>query len=272
VVKLGVAIMAHPKRSGLVADLVEALDRPVEVVWDRRHDRWDTGRRAWEAHDPDATHWLVLQDDALVCRDLIAGLTAAIEHVPDECIVSPYVGTRRPLADRVEAAVVEAGEVGAAWIVMQALNWGVGILAPTWTIPEMLEWCDTEPYPMYDRRVGRYYLRVLHWHTWCTWPSLIDHHGGGDDSLIGNGGGRHAHHWVGPDASAADIDWAGPVVRMPYDRRRAPLPKFSSPLISAWFHVQTGRRRLVRVGSTMDARLAADPVWSRSPIKEAAHA
>jgi hypothetical protein len=275
--KLSVSVMAHPKRSHLVAGLIEALgigdDR---MVLDRKNDRWDTGRRAWEAHDPDADWHVVIQDDAIACADLVAGLARALDHVPAECIVSPYVGTRRPAKRKVERAVDAARAADASWIVMQALNWGVGIAAPVWTIPEMVAWCETETaYPNYDKRVGRYYLRVLGWHTWCTWPSLLDHR---DDepSLCSDGPGQPPHgpgrvaheHWTG---SALDLDWSkGSVVLEPMGGPRRPEPPLTSK-IRAWYDAR-GRRRLVRIGSSRDAQLAADPAWSESPIKEAAHA
>lgn len=215
--RLSVAIMAHPKREHLVAELLESLGdhTTVAVAWDRRNNRWDTGRRAWEAHDPDADYHLVLQDDAVVCRDLVAGLEHALEYVPDAAIVSPYTGTRRPLSNIVEAAVARARAADAAWIVMRALNWGVGIVAPTGTINEMLAWGDRQSYPNYDRRVGRYYYLVKCWPVWSTWPSLVDHldHDRAP-SLCNHGPGRVAHEFAGGEASALEIDWSAGHVEM----------------------------------------------------------
>ena len=52
--RLSASIMAHPARSGEVAELVAALDRPVPVHWDDegppsgKADRvWRTARGAW---------------------------------------------------------------------------------------------------------------------------------------------------------------------------------------------------------------------------------
>ncbi len=208
--------MAHEARAGFVADMLERLElEPDRVAWDRRGDRWDTGRRAWELADPDATHHLVLQDDARVCRDLIPGLEAGLQYVPAEAIVSPYTGTRRPLSRIVEDVVAEATEAGAPWIIMRALMWGVGILAPTHTIEPMLTWGDRQSYPNYDRRVGRYFYLVETWPVWSTMPSLIDHRDHDEaPSLCGHGPGRVAHQYAGDDASALDIDWSGPTVTM----------------------------------------------------------
>lgn len=219
--RLSVTVMAHRSRADLVPGLVEQLGISTDqVVWDRYDNRWDTGRRAWEAHDPGATHHLVIQDDALVCRDLPAALEAGLDHVPEQAIVSPYVGTRRPMAAKVERAVTQAQTAGSSWIVMRGLNWGVGICAPVASIPEMLVWCDRQTYPNYDRRVGRYYLE-RRWPTWCTWPSLVDHRE--VPSLCGHGGGRVAHQFLGEDASALEVDFSrGAVIMSTADPADAP--------------------------------------------------
>lgn len=213
---MSVAVMAHPKREHLVAELVDQLGvDDDQVVWDRRNDRWDTGRRAWEAHDPTADYHFVIQDDAVACQDLIAGLEVALDHVPDEAIVSPYTGTRRPMSGIVENAVAAAREAAASWIVMRALNWGVGIIAPTSTIDDMLIWGDRQSYPNYDRRVGRYFYLVKCWPVWSTWPTLIDHRTHAEaPSLCGHGPGRVAHGFAGVDASALDVDWSSGSVEM----------------------------------------------------------
>jgi hypothetical protein len=206
--RLSVAIMADQRRHALVDEMLERIDRKPAVVWDRHRDRWETGRRAGWAHDPTATHHLVLQDDAIICRDLVAGLEAALEYVPAEAIVSPFIARRRPMPEKVDAAVARARQADASFVIMRALNWGVGILAPTEIIPDMIAWCDRVPkYPNYDKRVGQYFIRVPLWPTWCTWPSLVDHN---EDtpSLAGHGPGRTAHEFLGTDRSALDIDWS----------------------------------------------------------------
>lgn len=204
--RLSVKIMAHKKRERHIPDLVARLGlTDADVIWDRKNDRWDTGRRAWEAVDRSADWGMVVQDDALVCRDLIAGLEKAAAFLPEPCLISPYIGTRRPSASRVERAVNEARKAGVSWVRMPSLNWGVAIMAPTSIIEGMLPWCDRQTYPNYDRRIGRYAIDMLRLPTWCTWPSLVDHRD--DDSLVGHGQGRKAHQFIGQDASAVDIDW-----------------------------------------------------------------
>lgn len=211
--RLSVKIMAHKKRAQFIPHLIEQLGLTEDdVIWDTKQDRWDTGRRAWEAVDQTADWGAVIQDDAVVCKDFIPGMEKALSYLKRDVVVSPYVGTRRPLAHRVEAAVRAAEREKAAWIRMPSLNWGVAIVLPTHIINGMLPWCDRQNYPNYDRRVGRYCIDVERMSTICTWPSLVDHRE--VPSLVGHGGGRFAHKFLGENKSALKIDWSRPAVSM----------------------------------------------------------
>lgn len=211
--RLSVKIMAHKKRAKFIPHLVEHLGlTDDDVIWDTKQDRWDTGRRAWEAVDQTADWGCVIQDDALVAADFIEGMQNGLAQLERNVVVSPYVGTRRPMAHRVEAAVRTANANDASWIKMPSLNWGVAIILPTNIIDGMLPWCDRQGYPNYDRRVGRYCIDVQRMPTMCTWPSLVDHRE--VPSLVGHGGGRTAHKFIGENASAAKLKWDGPIVSM----------------------------------------------------------
>ena len=258
---LSVKIMAHPKRAEFIPDLVERLGLQAEdVVWDNDNTRWHTGRRAWQAVDQSADWGMVVQDDALVCRDLIAGLETALDHLPEVGVVSPYIGTRRPAANKVEQAVRDAVNADASWVKMPSLNWGVAIVLPTRIIDGMIRWCNQQRYPQYDRRIGRYAIDVERLNTWCPWPSLVDHRD--SDSLVGHGTGRKAHKFVGQDASALDLDWAKGYVtlggnRMVASRRfpARPSGEVSSPFRTPF--VATNRQAQVlrvpkRTGSVYD--------------------
>lgn len=222
-VTLSAAIMAHPVRAGMVDDLLAELDRPVPVAWDPNGPpspepwrRWTTGRLAWESIDPAADWGIVLQDDIHVSGDFLAGLERALEHVPDEAVVQPYVGTKRPDPLRVAALASRAVEVAASWITMRGMQWGPAICVPTRSIPAMLDWCSDEARRdfAYDKRIGVHYRDIMRWRTWYTWPSLVQHRLG--RSIIGHSPNRgltddrQAHgFWQG---SALDLDWSGPVV------------------------------------------------------------
>jgi hypothetical protein len=214
-VKLSVAVMAHPSRKAMVDELLEHLDRPAEVVWDRINDRHETGLRSLEAYDPSCSHHLVIQDDVLPCSDLVAGTEKALERVPAGNPASLYIGRVRPFSDKVNRAVRQAGDA-ASWITMDGIYWGPAIVVPTETMPEALEWFRSSDLQNYDRRLSRFYeKRKLR--CWYSWPSLVDHRG--DVSLAHRTKSqRRAHRWIG-DESALSVDWSGDVVAMHRTRR-----------------------------------------------------
>lgn len=206
--------MAHPDRAADVDLLRERLGFPARVAFDmggapsRDPDRiWDTARRAWEMHDARADWHLLIQDDAIVAVDLVAGLEQALKYVPARSLVSLYLGMGRPMAGMWGKVVDEAIEREASWIVGPRLMWGVGVLLPTPLIGDMISYCNTQRGATDDMRVGRWGQRSK-LETWYTWPSLVDHPDG--SSLIGHGGGRTA--W-GFQPNASNGAWGGPVVR-----------------------------------------------------------
>ena len=206
---LSTAIMAHPRRADHVAGLVDQLDRPAVVVWDQINDRHDTGVRSLEAFDPAATHHLVVQDDAVVCRDLVAGVERALRWCPPDVPLCLYVGRVRPFRRQIDRLVAVAGD-SASWLTMRGIYWGVGIVVPTVDIPALSAWFRRSGVQNYDRRVSTWYQQQ-HRTVWYPWPSLVDHRG--DESLVpGHGSGRYAHRFAGADRSALDLDWSGPVV------------------------------------------------------------
>lgn len=225
---LSAAVMAHPARDTEVEELLGELDRDIPVAWDNGgapspdpQRRWATGMAAWEMHNADADWHMVIQDDAVVCPDLLAGLEAALSEIGPEGLVSAYTGTGRPDQHNVQRALAHATDKGHAWLSTYSLNWGVAIIAPVHTIPDMLEWCSQpgRATTNYDMRIGQYYRDILGWRTWYTHPSLVDHRD--DESLIGHGGSRvaHIHH----QASALGIDWSrhdGLNLDVPAHRRR----------------------------------------------------
>ena len=212
---LSCSIMAHPRREAMVAELLASLDRPVSVTWDEVNDRHDTGIRALEAFDPDCSHHLVLQDDAVVCRDLLAGVERALRYIPQDEPMCLYTGKVRPFSSEIRQAVAKA--TGASWLTMQGIYWGVGIVLPTAHIRDLATW-----YRGKGRRVNNYDRRVSTWYAlrdatvWYPWPCLVDHRD--VDSLVrGHGRGRFAHSFL--DGSALDADWTGPVVNLPRSQK-----------------------------------------------------
>lgn len=196
--RISASIMAHPKRAEFVSDLLADLDAPAQVVWDRGQGRWDTGSRALLTYPQDATHHLVLQDDAIVCRDLVGGLQGMLGTVPAGCPVCLYAGVYRKF---IHTMNVEYMTAPFSWMVTPGILWGVGILIPTSDISDIISFCRDRPEPNYDMKVSRYYEHVKKCGVWYPIPSLVDHRDG--PSLIeGRKGGRRAWKFIGKHQSA----------------------------------------------------------------------
>lgn len=212
-VRLSAVVMAHPSRADLVTDLLARLDREVPVVWDRINDRHDTGLRALQAYDPEATHHLVIQDDALPCRDLLASVEQALAYVPDGHPASFYLGRVRPFRQRIERLVRVAGS--ASWLRFPGPYWGPAIVVPTAAIPGLVEWWHSPKgsgVTNYDRRIARFFQRDGI-DCFYSWPSLVDHRG--DTSLVtGHTTGRHAHRSIPEYRSGLEASWSGPVLEL----------------------------------------------------------
>lgn len=207
--------MAHPKRVAMVSDLLERLDRPATVVWDEINDRHDTGARSMAAYDPSCTHHLVIQDDALPCRDVVLSAERLLTYVPEDNPVSLYLGNAQPFRRAVNAAVARADDEDVSFVVMDGIYWGPGIIVPTSTLPDLLAWYETKKakrFANYDNRTSVFYER-LQVPCWYPWPSLVDHRG--DESIVDAGKrARHAHRFIGDNVSAKRKRWDGAVLRM----------------------------------------------------------
>jgi hypothetical protein len=218
--------MGHPDRADLVADLLTMLDRPVPVHWDDEgppsgnSDRvWRTARGGWELADPDADWHVLIQDDAVPSPDFLAGLERALEYVPQDAVVSPYLGKGGATGARWGDIGAEADRRGASWVLSSKLMWGVAICLPVRLIPEMIERANFMAGVPDDMRVAGWTQR-RRGEVWYPWPSLVDHrpvpsitkHRAADRCAV-------RHH----QGSALRIDWSGPVVRDPvYARTRGP--------------------------------------------------
>ena len=221
--KVSAAIMAHPDRAEMVADLRFRLDRVPAIHWDPggppsgNGDRvWSVARAAWLKYDPAADYHVLIQDDAIACKHLLAGIEAALDHVPAGSILSPYLGTGRMATARWDHLERVADAAGAAFIRADRVMWGVCLVVPTVDISDMIAWCDRKGGVPDDMRVSGWAQRNDR-EVWYTWPSLVDHRT--VPSLT-----KHRaldrvarRHHLG---SATDIDWSGPVVTDPMLLRR----------------------------------------------------
>jgi hypothetical protein len=223
-VKLSASIMAHVDRGREVAQLFAELDMTVSIAWD--HDRpasgdaeriWRNARTAWEMAAPGATHHVLIQDDALVCADFLAGLEKALAFVPPDAIVSPYLGMGSNVPARWETVANRATAAGARWIRSDTVMWGVCLVMPTALIPDMITWADRKAGIPDDMRVGGYAKRHG-LEVWYPWPSLVDHRADMASLTKHRARERVARRFL--SRSALALDWSGEVVTDPILARR----------------------------------------------------
>src|SRR5690606_23950461 len=153
--RLVVAVVAHPARVAAADQLAAFLG--AEVFLDSAGlGAWGNHARAlaWAA-EQDASHVIVVQDDAEPVPRFLELAAGAIERRP----VGPigfYVGRNRPRAAQVERAVRTAEQLRASWLDADSLLWGVATALPVGDLPALLEWAPSSELP-YDARVGRWY-------------------------------------------------------------------------------------------------------------------
>lgn len=207
---LSIAIMAHPKRESYIPSLRAKIGRPVRVTWDQINDRWDTGRRSLLAYDSSRSHHMVIQDDAVLCRDLPAGVEQALRFTPRDSIMGLYLG--RTKAWKPVWARAQRIQPNLRWVRMQELMWGVGVVVPTRLIDEIVEIGDSLPeIPNYDSRISAACMK-MGIPIWYPWPSMVSHRQ--SPSLVEGRGwrGRYAYRFLGENVSALRYSWNGPAV------------------------------------------------------------
>lgn len=245
--KVSASIMGHPDREAYVRELESALDRPVPVHLDPdgppsgNGDRvWKVARAAWSMFDPAADYHVLIQDDALVCADYLAGIEKALEHIEPGAVLSPYLGTGRTIPARWGVLERLADSVGASFIRGERVMWGVSLAVPVADLPEMIDWADKRGGVPDDMRVAGWAKRANR-EAWYSWPSLVDHRT--IPSLTKHRAmdrvARRHHH-----GSALELRWDGPVISDPMLlRRRGPRsgPSSSRKVASLNTALWTGR-------------------------------
>lgn len=216
--RLSAVIMAHPSREYLIPELLKELGEDLPVVWDEGwNDRHITGKLAMQSYDPEATHHLVLQDDVIPSRDLLAAVRSMIEHSGDHPI-GLYCGKVRPMHNAIPVLMARARENGTPWFAYEGPWWGPGIVMPTANIDECMAWYETAK-GLNGQSIDGYDRRIARWHSlkkidcWYACPSLLDHRTieeHDNHSLVFNRTGRYraAYWFIGSNNSGANTDWS----------------------------------------------------------------
>ena len=216
-INLSVAVQHHPSRAETVKPLLKALGPKAELVTDPEpdspiHSPWRTYQECLDRTPLEATHRLIIQDDAEACPGFLKHARLALAARPDRIVVFHVSGAPATSSRR----VLIAGEHDDSWAELDRNTWCpvVATCWPQFEIGPLLRFVEDKHYaPSYygdDYRVGQF-LRETHRSALATVPSLVEH----PDlvpSLIGTkamGGvnpGRVACCYIG-DCDPASIDW-----------------------------------------------------------------
>ena len=209
-VKLSFTVMAHKKRKEWAEEI--AGDIGCDIIWDQKNDRHDTGLRAIEAYDPDATHHVVVQDDVHLCKDFVKAVEDAVQYAHPFAPIGLYYGGKGKVSSRHVRAALEADKHNASWIVRKGPIWGPAIVYPVATIPDLVKYFSKSIVENYDKRVMHYYMSVNQ-SCWYSYPSLVNHRQENNPSLCGHDrGNRVARKFLGPQ-EALKVDWSGPAIK-----------------------------------------------------------
>jgi hypothetical protein len=208
------AVMAHPSRASWARDLMRQIPGAV-IHWDAGMSLWETARRAWLGADRHARWHVVVQDDAILCRDFPGSVSHALGHLEPVRPVSFYLGGPRPHAAIAGPALSRALAAGATWLEMEGPWWGVCYALPVDDIPSVVGWGDTVQCTYRDERRVAWWYANRRVRCWYTVPSLVDHRDiSANPSLLeGHYGSRSARCFIGAARSAASLSWdTSPIV------------------------------------------------------------
>ncbi len=208
-VRLSVCILAVPERRLRARRLLKQIGAPpehVDIVFDKRRDGpWLAGQQAWERRSGNATHHLVLEDDAVVCGDLYEGAKAMLRAVPDSPVM--LYATTPPGAD---AAYHEALATGRHWVLTHGF-WTVAPVLPVDLIDPIIDWARSHTrhdwQDSYDKRLS-VAVQVLGIESMVAVPSPVSH----DWSIPSIRGHDHMKDFWRPipslgERSALNVDW-----------------------------------------------------------------
>lgn len=177
-----VLVTAHTSRIEAAKKLCEQFDAAMFLDDGTLGEPGNTRAALRWAETQDASHIIILQDDAQPVDGFLELAAAAIAERPQH-VISYYLGTGRPLQDRFAPLVAEADSTGARWIDFTRLVWGVAWSIPTSHLRSLNAWLDARQSTPTDTETGHWtrFNRIPVTHTW---PSLADHADNG--SLIHN--------------------------------------------------------------------------------------
>ena len=179
--KLHYRVQNVPGREGALTRLLPLLPPAVEVITDHAGGIPNPLRGyllCLEDPPPEATHLVIVQDDALPCRDFDARVKEAVEEKPDD-LISLFVGGLR---GRTLTNFYAAQKMGKRWttIYFREIHHVVALVWPVAEAAAFLRWFETARIPgakpprSDDAAVG-YWARTTRRTFWARVPCLVEH-------------------------------------------------------------------------------------------------
>jgi len=163
--KVSISIMAHPSRKELVDKLLKIIPN-TPISWDKKNNIWDTCKRAWKLYDPNSDFHLVIQDDAILCKDFLK----EIEKFPiEDRVYSLYIGNR----PKFKRSLKKAKRKGYKFLIKKNIHHEIALMFPTKRIKEMLDYCDKFN-PDTDKIINEYVLKNK-LQVYTKVPNLVEH-------------------------------------------------------------------------------------------------
>lgn len=214
---LAVRVQSHPSRRECRQRLLAGLDGLlIQVVEDN-----STPPNPWSGYQKclsdlrGFSHLLVIQDDAVVCRNFPEAVSKIVTAHPDE-VIALFVGGLRNRTSRDFTAALARGD-RYAHVYFRDIHHVVALIWPVTLAQAFLGWSRTNPIPGVprprsdDAAVGAW-ARKSRRRVLCTVPCLVEHP---DDvkstvglrARKGSDRGRVAIHYIG-DADPLELDWS----------------------------------------------------------------
>lgn len=215
---LQIVVQHDPRRADLLPRLLPDLPG-AQVVADPEPN--DPRRSPWRCYmaclseiKPDASHLLIVQDDAIACRDFLPTVERVVAVQPRRIVALFVPGTVHGGAN----AMLEACAAGKHWaeIPRQAFVPVVAVVYPREEAIALLAYSEARPFARGrtadDANVAEW-ARVTQRTVWMTVPSLVEHPDdavslAGQVAMNGLNPARTARCWAGKEWSPSQIDWA----------------------------------------------------------------
>lgn len=212
-------VQSHPSRrvvrERLLAGLAGIPTEVVETSFDPPNP-WRGYKACLESLvEEECTHALIVQDDAIACRNIGPALEMIAEAQPDTpvCLFMPMVSATKRDA-------IRAGADGARYveIVPRGFLPVVAVLWPKAKALDFLAWSHTTK--QLTRRNGRQieqrsddamgwlWMRNRRQRCVATIPSLVQHPDDVPSTITRGRGGRTALFWHGDDWDPLSVDWS----------------------------------------------------------------